>query len=110
MNSYTRILRRRNSALRRLKNSKTVPCSQHSPIRHYTNPAELSPFFSISFLQDPIIILCHLRQDLRSSLFPSIFRTKIVYTFNAAQAHTGSVSLILLDQNILVMFGEEYKS
>ena len=78
------------------------------PILSQINPV---PAPQSTFWRSVLILPSHLRLDLPSSLFPSCFPTKILYTSHiSAICTTFSTHLILPDLVIRMIIGEEYRS
>jgi hypothetical protein len=86
----------------------SLPCSQEPSTGPYPEPEQSNPSHPIS-LRSILILFIHLHRGLPSGLFPSGFRTNIVYAFVFAPLllHALPISLSLIWS--LIMLGEDYK-
>jgi hypothetical protein len=90
-----------------------VHCRVHKSPQPVPTLSQMNPAHSTPFCLSKIHLLLssRLRLGLPNGLFPSVFPTKIIWSFHCSPMHaTFPAHLILLDVIILIIIGEEHKS
>jgi hypothetical protein len=92
-----------------MESGSLLACSQDAATGRYPEPEACSSQLITLFLRSILKLYSHLRLGLQSRLFPSDFRTKIVYAFLISLMRAKCpANFIPLDLITLIMFGEAY--
>lgn len=91
------------------ESERSLPSSQEPTFGLYIEPDESNQYPPSIFPRSILILFCHQRQSLPSSLFPSGFPTKNFYIFFIFPKHGTCSTLVTLPDLVQIIFGEECK-